>query len=400
MLTKATEYFRTAKVVTQKVAELLSAQVCVTNEQGIVIASSNLELVGLSSNDLDNTATNHYLRVPLSVDMQAGEVIVGEPCNGDVISPRLAQVLIEMVINQTAIIDNLPTQHQLKDKFIYDLLHGLIDETTVVRYSKLLGLDLSPPRAVILIDASEYILGNHPQQSEETVEVKIRRRAQLVISSIVRFFLLPKDTICAYIGDGEIAVLKASNTKNLANWAKSGDVLEQSSYSWANLTALNRAAIALLACLRADTGTEISIGIGRYHPGIQGLAHSYQDARAALSLGCRFHGKNQVHCLAQLGIAALVGVSDEKTKIELATHLLSPLDREPELLATLDTFFATNLSSKATASQLLIHRNTLTYRLEKITSLIGLDPRRFDDAVQIRLALLLRSLNSTFAAKR
>ncbi|MCY7322639.1 MAG: helix-turn-helix domain-containing protein, partial [Phormidesmis sp. CAN_BIN36] len=40
-----------------------------------------------------------------------------------------------------------------------------------------------------------------------------------------------------------------------------------------------------------------------------------------------------------------------------------------------------------------IHRNTLSYRLDKITSLTGLNPRQFDDAVQIRLALLLRSLS-------
>jgi len=89
--------------------------------------------------------------------------------------------------------------------------------------------------------------------------------------------------------------------------------------------------------LTGDTGASISISIGRYHPGIRGLARSYQDARAALSLGCRFHGCNEVHCL-KIGIAAFIGVSDQQTKIELATYLLSPLDHEPELLATLEAF--------------------------------------------------------------
>jgi len=59
---------------------------------------------------------------------------------------------------------------------------------------------------------------------------------------------------------------------------------------------------------------------------------------AALSLGCRFHGCNEVHCLDRLGIAAFIGVSDQQT-IELATYLLSPLDHEPELLATLGGLF-------------------------------------------------------------
>lgn len=402
MLTSTAKFERIAKVVTERVAELLCAQVFMINQHSVAIASSKPELVGLSFNHITSKQASDYLRVPLRLEAQVGEVIVGQPLNGEVISPRLARAIVELVINQTAVIDALPNQQQLKNKFIYDLLHGLIDdEATVLRQAKLLGLDLSPPRAVILIDAAEYILGSSvgavppcpPQKREqETVEAQVRRRAQLVIGSVVGFFHLPNDTICAYIGDGEVTVLKASDTKNLGTWADCGDITEQSSSSWANLTALNRAAAALLVRLRGDTGASISIGIGRYHPGIRGLARSYQDARAALSLGCRFHDRNQVHCLDRLGIAALIGVADEQTKIELATYLLSPLDHEPELLATLDAFFASDLSPSSAASRLSIHRNTLSYRLEKIFSLTGLDPHRFDDAVQIRLALLLRRL--------
>lgn len=402
LLTSTAKFERIAKVVTERVAELLCAEVFAIDRHSVTIASSKPELVGLSFNRITSKEASNYLRVPLPLDSQLGEVIVGAPLNGEVISRRLARAIVELVINQTAVIDALPNQHELKNKFIYDLLHGLIDdEATVLRQAKLLGLDLSPPRAVILIDAAEYILGSsvgavpaYPlqQHKQETVEAQVRRRAQLVIGSVVGFFHLPNDTICAYIGDGEVTVLKASDTKNLGTWADCEDVPEQSSSSWANLTALERAAEALLVRLRGDTDAVINIGIGRYHPGIRGLARSYQDARAALSLGCRFHDRNRVHCLNRLGIAALIGVSDEQTKIELATYLLSPLDHEPELLATLDAFFALDLSPSSTANRLSIHRNTLSYRLEKITSLTGLDPRRFDDAVQIRLALLLRSL--------
>ncbi|HEU5088034.1 MAG TPA: helix-turn-helix domain-containing protein, partial [Roseiflexaceae bacterium] len=92
-----------------------------------------------------------------------------------------------------------------------------------------------------------------------------------------------------------------------------------------------------------------------------------------------------------LGMAAFVGISDEPTKVELATHLLSPLDPEPELLSTLQVFFAHNCCPSTAARELVIHRNTLAYRLQKIASLTGLDPRQFHDAVQIQLALLLRS---------
>lgn len=139
-------------------------------------------------------------------------------------------------------------------------------------------------------------------------------------------------------------------------------------------------------------GASISIGIGRYHPGIRGLALSYQDARAALSLGQRFHGQNEVHCLDRQGVASFVGVSDERIKIDLAMHLLSPLNHEDELLDTLHAFFVENCSVSATSARLSIHCNTLSYRLDKIASLTGRDPRIFDHAVQIRIALLLREM--------
>jgi carbohydrate diacid regulator len=244
---------------------------------------------------------------------------------------------------------------------------------------------------VILIDAADYILAS-PGRGQELSDARIRRRAQVIIGSVVDFFHLPTDTICAYIGEGEVAVLKASNKKNLATWVDQDMDTPQANPSWANLSALKRAGEALLSSLRHDTQADISIGIGRYHPGLYGLTESYQDARAALSLGCRFHGQNRVHCLDELGIAAFVGVSDEQTKIDLAVYLLGPLDHEPDLMATLYAFFAHDCCPSTTAADLTIHRNTLTYRLDKITSLTGLDPRRFDDAVQIRLALVLRSL--------
>jgi carbohydrate diacid regulator len=383
-----------AATVVERVVELLCAPVTVIDQHGLVLSSSETALIGRTLSAAEQARIDQLLRLPLDGDGQSGAVLLGAPYSDEPISPRLAQALVELVISQAKMVTRRPNQHELKNSFVHDLLHGLIDdEPTILRDAKLLGMDLNPPRAVILIDAADYILGGADERAREASDAQVRRRSQLVIGSVVNFFQLPNATICAYIGDGEVAVLKASNTKNLAIWAES-DPPEQASGSWANLSALRRAGEALSERLRSDTGAAISVGIGRYHPGVSGLARSYQDARAALSLGRRFHGQNGVHCLDGLGIAAFVGVSDERTKIDLAQYLLSPLDHEPELLDTLTAFFASNFCPSASARELSIHRNTLSYRLEKIASLTGLDPRRFDDAIQIRLALLLRSLQT------
>ncbi|MDX2096790.1 MAG: helix-turn-helix domain-containing protein [Leptolyngbyaceae cyanobacterium bins.59] len=378
--------------VVEHLSHLLDAPVSVLNHRGTIIASHHPGFQGTGMEDIGILTQSPCLRIPMQLQGELNELLVAE-LGHESIPLKLVQAFVELLVHQVTVRYQLPHQYELKNKFIHDLLRGSnVQEQDILQDAQILGMDLSRPRTVILIDASDYILDCSHSTHLGSSNTRIWRRAELIISGIVNFFHLPSDTICAYIGNGEVAVLKASSSQDLAAWTHEKDSLALLSTSWANLTALKRAGAALLTRLRCDTQTDISIGIGRYHPGIPGLARSYQDARAALSLGKHFYGPNQLHCLDRLGIAAFIGVSDEETKVDLARHLLSPLDQEGDLLETLKVFFQENCCPSTTAKQLSIHRNTLTYRLEKITLLTGLDPRRFDDAVQIRLALLLRSL--------
>jgi carbohydrate diacid regulator len=369
--------------IARQIASLLRAQVCVLDDHGEVVGSSPARVGVPTGAD--------QLHVPIHLHSRAGEVVISAAC--ETASPHVIQAVVEMTVNQVLTTAQLQHQHTLKATFVHDLLHGqLQDEVNILRQGQILGMDLSRPRAVILIEAADHIIPATARQYVLRREVFIRRRVQEIIDAVVSFFELPSDAICAHIGEGEVVVLKASSTRDLAAWA-GPDGQSHPAASWADLDALKRAAAALLARLRADTGKTISVGIGRYHPGVLGLARSYEDARAALSLGCRFQGRNRVHCLDSLGIAAFVGVSHELTKLSLANHLLSPLDHEPELIDTLQTFFDLDCCLSRVAQALSIHRNTLSYRLDKVASLTGLDPRRFDQVVQIRLALLVQALH-------
>lgn len=388
-----TQFTEIAETVAKRASDLLYADVFVLNRRRRIVAASEPHYIGQRFDRIGQPKSSEYLNIPVHLDNKEGNVIVGYSFNGEDVPPRLAEVIVDLVVNQAAVVDQLPNQRELKNRLIHDLLHGLIDdEEAIVRQARILGMDLTPPRAVILVDASDYVTDSGKHGKHEISDAKMKRRVQLVIGSIVNFFRLPSDTICADIGNGEIAVLKASDSKNLETWTESKDVPSYSPSSWANLAALKRAGKALLLRLRSDTGADVNVSIGRYHPSVEGLNYSYQDARAALSLGRRFRGPNRVHCLDELGVAAFVGVSDERTKIDLARHLLSPLSDTSELVETLEAFFEQDCCPSQTAEALTIHRNTLSYRLDKIASLTGLDAREFDDAVQIRLALLLRSL--------
>lgn len=71
-------------------------------------------------------------------------------------------------------------------------------------------------------------------------------------------------------------------------------------------------------------------------------------------------------------------------------RILGPLPGE--LRRTLAAYFAHDRHVTEAARELNVHRNTLIYRLGRITDLTGRDPRRFEDAVALRVALYLSDL--------
>jgi len=386
MVAHAMPFAYVAESVAHRAANLLAATVSVVDENEVVVARAAPR--GSESRHGSAHGDRPDLRVPIRLQGLSGHVVASGP--NEPISPRLAEALIELVVTQAAGDAELPSQDDLRGRLVRDLLAGhALDDSRIAREAQILGMDLSRPRAAIVIQAAEYVMAPAPM-AERSDDSPICRRARDVIGHVVRFFNLPNAAICAYLGDGEVVILKASSSRDLAPWSVSGQHAESPVASWTNLAAQKRAGQALLDWLERQTGTSMEIGIGRHHAGIAGLARSYQDARAALVLGGRLGSGKRVYCLDDLGAAAFVGLSDERTKLELAVRLLGPLDPEPDLLATLNAFFEENCSPSMTAKRLAIHRNTLGYRLDKIASLSGLDPRRFDAAVQIRLALLLR----------
>lgn len=380
-----------AESVAHRAANLLAANVMVVDEHDILVARARP--TGNESFATVGELQHPEIRIPVQLGGRAAHVIAAG--HEEPISPRLAQAVIDLVVTQADVVSQLPTQDDLRGKLVRDLLAGsFTDEAHVIREAQVLGMDLTRPRAVIVIDATEYILDG-PSTSERGEETSIRRRARDVIRHVVQFFHLPSATICTYLGDGEVAILKASSSRDLAPWSSDGRDTGAPAASWANLPAQKRAGQALLSWLEQQTRSDVAIGIGRHHAGLPGLARSSQDAQAALSLGRQLGLRGRVYCLDDLGAAAFVGISDQRTKLELAVRLLGPLDQEPDLLATLQTFFDQNCGPSTTANSLAIHRNTLSYRLDKVTSLTGLDPRNFDDAIQMRLALLLRMVGDT-----
>uniref|UniRef100_UPI000A88F529 PucR family transcriptional regulator n=1 Tax=Nocardia lijiangensis TaxID=299618 RepID=UPI000A88F529 len=116
------------------------------------------------------------------------------------------------------------------------------------------------------------------------------------------------------------------------------------------------------------------------------------EARVLAELG-RCLSRREIICRrADLQFEYTVAVSDA-ARPGLAV-LLAPLDAQPMLAETLETFVDTGFNQLATARLLMVHRNTVTYRLSRVHELTGLDPHRPADAMTLSAARLARRLES------
>ncbi len=139
------------------------------------------------------------------------------------------------------------------------------------------------------------------------------------------------------------------------------------------------------------------MGVGRAHPGPPGVRLSYLDATEALELGRRLDSPaaggaaGQVHDAADLLVHRVL-VRDEPAMRDLVEAVLEPLRRArggPEpLLATLDAYFAEGGNAAAAARRLHLSVRALTYRLERIADLLGLDPVNPADRFTLQTAVL------------
>ncbi len=141
----------------------------------------------------------------------------------------------------------------------------------------------------------------------------------------------------------------------------------------------------------------VSIGIGRYDSGMQGIRRSHQDARQSLTLGRRLYGSGHVTDYDDLGIYRLILAAENLPELRAfhdeSLNELIEYDRvhNSTLVQTLEAFFQANCSPKEAASILQVHRNTVLYRLERIAEITGQNLDDSDVRLRLHLALYVRT---------
>ncbi|WP_150270121.1 PucR family transcriptional regulator [Paenibacillus tepidiphilus] len=136
---------------------------------------------------------------------------------------------------------------------------------------------------------------------------------------------------------------------------------------------------------------QLVIGVSKAHRGLKQAYAGYQEAVQALSLYSCY--QKPVLLYEELGVfQLLLNLNDGKTLENFIRSYLGPLidhdkSKGSELLLTLRVFLDHDGSKQIAARNLFIVRQSLYYRLEKITELLGEDFMLPENRISIQVAL-------------
>lgn len=182
-------------------------------------------------------------------------------------------------------------------------------------------------------------------------------------------------------------------------------------YPIENVTQTNRVRIAIEE-LRGQLATRtasglVAAGISRSCEGLGVLREAYREAKDAVSIAHELGNFEQTTFYGDLKLyQLLLGLKEynlehmgrfyEETLGSLIEH---DERKQSELIRTLAGFFEANGNLAQAAKDLDVHRNTLVYRLERISELTKLDLNDADNRLILHLALKIQRVLATVSGR-
>lgn len=368
------------------IKDVLGKETMVLGMDNICIAASDNDLMGKKFELSVDDKKEYLIRkingkdqvvVPLKYMNEpiANLVIDGKEKVVDYVS--LLKSFAELLISQYY--ENNKPDLDNTDEFMIKLLNNANEHDLPLYQSeaKALGYDLDNSRIAIVVHLKGFwedclLSLNQPSFERDEVIKNTKRKIETAINS---FFSKNNDIIIAYIGNDKFAVFKAVDDQD-----------EESVKKF-----LYRSFKSIFEPLKGFKISSVSVGYGNAYRGISGLINGYREADLSLELGQKLWGENRSYYFGDLGILSLLGEGDRSKNLDFANKMLGRM-RSQDLNKTLECFFDQNLNLTETAEKMGVHRNTVIYRLNQISKILGADPRVFEQAMSIKIALLIKRL--------
>ena len=309
----------------------------VVDEQGFVVASSELAIIGSRLDDFHAYEFENADKVVCTgsrsysaLCAEGGKMDFAAFVEGTDQAARTICAVSAVAFNEAR--SNYEEKHN-KAAFVKNIISDNILPGDVYVRAKELHFVTDEPRTVLLV------------RQTENSDVAAMEVIQRLFPDRQRDFVLN-------INETDVVVVKALSSPEAHE-----EVL--------------KAARGIENSLHEELGIRCVIGVSTNANHLRELADRYKEAQVAIEVGRVFESDKTIINYENLGLGR----------------------------KTINKFFENNLNVSETSRKLYVHRNTLVYRLEKIKKITGLDLREFDHAIVFKVAMMVKqyldSLNSS-----
>jgi purine catabolism regulator len=248
----------------------------------------------------------------------------------------------------------------LRGEFIDALLAGRISPQETAQWARQLGHNVSAPHAAIVFTWD----GERPP-SLRRLETLLN--GELGLSRVAALVRLDAEARQV----GAFVVLESANSIKPAR-----DLAE---------AVMGRAAIERIQA-------PLRCGIGRPAASVDEWRTSYREAVQALEMARQLKERTPLY-FGNLSVPRLLFKMAEHADLAsfcqetLGRLITYDRDQKSSLIETLEAFFERNGNLSQTAEALFVHRNTLQYRMERISEIAGIDLENAETRLALQLAL-------------
>ncbi|MFD6881114.1 helix-turn-helix domain-containing protein [Rhodococcus sp. (in: high G+C Gram-positive bacteria)] len=295
------------------------------------------------------------------------ELVTEKAREGDVAAvadaSRLWMALLEKVTvaATTGFVAELDAIRRERDVAAQELVTALLSGQDAASVAQRSGLELADGYTVLAVSLARHPDERNPHVRPEVVARRTLRRVEIEL-----------ETLC----EGKHLALLGP---------EGGTVLLPGS-----------SATALIDEFRERIGTVagVEVTVALVHAEVPEIPSAAKQSHELLDLVRRLGRPAGAYSIADLALEYQLTRPGPARK-HLA-RVLEPLDDAAELVETLETHIAHDLSRQLTARTLHVHANTVDYRLKRVAQLTGFDPTRPSGLRQLQAALIARRLEGLY----
>lgn len=185
-----------------------------------------------------------------------------------------------------------------------------------------------------------------------------------------------RDDIVIIINEGRIIIVKSISINDYE------DNLDDYIYENANL---------IVSMINTELMIKAKVTFGRATNDLKKLSEIYKEAVMALEVMNIFYEEKNIASYTSLGIGRLIHQLPEGLcNLFLNEVLGEKADKiSKDEIEIIDSFFENDLNVAETAREMSMNRTTLIYKIDKLKKKTGLDIRKFEDALTLKIAMMV-----------